>query len=103
MAKIKQNLCWAFAYNLVGIPLAAGALLPTLGVALTPSLSGALMGFSSLAVMGNSLTLQWDQGPKRPAAAAGGGKAAGTAAAPAAAGSESGDGLSQVVVVQEGA
>lgn len=58
--KIKQNLGWAFCYNLVGIPLAAGALLPSAGVALTPSLSGALMGFSSLAVMANSLLLQWD-------------------------------------------
>ncbi len=38
--KIKQNLWWAFGYNLVGIPLAAGALLPSMGVALTPSISG---------------------------------------------------------------
>lgn len=62
MSKIKQNLGWAFAYNLVGIPLAAGALLPSMGLALTPSVSGALMGMSSLAVMGNSLTLQWEGG-----------------------------------------
>lgn len=40
--------------------MAAGALLPTYGVALTPSISGALMGFSSLAVMANSLVLQWE-------------------------------------------
>ena len=39
--KIRQNLWWAFGYNLVGIPLAAGALLPSMGVALTPSVSGA--------------------------------------------------------------
>ena len=38
--KIRQNLWWAFGYNLVGIPLAAGALLPSMGIALTPSLSG---------------------------------------------------------------
>ena len=38
--KIRQNLWWAFGYNLVGIPLAAGALLPSMGVALTPSISG---------------------------------------------------------------
>jgi Cu2+-exporting ATPase len=58
LAKIQQNLGWAFCYNLVGIPLAAGALLPSHGLALTPSISGALMGFSSLAVMANSLLLQ---------------------------------------------
>lgn len=69
MSKIQQNLGWAFAYNLAGIPLAAGALLPRLGLALTPSAAGALMGLSSLAVMGNSLTLQWEGG-HRPAAGA---------------------------------
>lgn len=60
LSKIQQNLGWAFCYNLVGIPLAAGALLPKYGLALTPSVSGALMGFSSLAVMANSLVLQWE-------------------------------------------
>lgn len=60
LSKIQQNLGWAFCYNLVGIPLAAGALLPKYGLALTPSISGALMGFSSLAVMANSLVLQWE-------------------------------------------
>lgn len=58
MAKIRQNLAWAFGYNLIGVPVAAGALLPSLGIALTPSVSGALMGLSSLAVMGNSLLLR---------------------------------------------
>jgi Cu2+-exporting ATPase len=56
--KIQQNLVWAFAYNAFGIPLAAGALLPGLGLALTPSAAAALMGVSSLGVMLNSLALQ---------------------------------------------
>jgi len=56
-AKIQQNLGWAFGYNLIGIPLAAGALLPSFGVSLTPSAAAALMGLSSLGVMANSLTL----------------------------------------------
>jgi P-type Cu+ transporter len=56
--KIKQNLGWAFGYNLIGIPIAAGALLPAYGIALTPSVAGAIMGFSSLGVMGNSLLLK---------------------------------------------
>ena len=60
LAKIRQNLAWAFGYNLIGIPLAAGALLPHFGIALTPSISGALMGVSSLGVMGNSLLLQME-------------------------------------------
>lgn len=49
---------WAFGYNLISIPLAAGALLPSLGICLTPSISGALMGMSSVMVVGNSLLLQ---------------------------------------------
>lgn len=55
---IKQNMVWAFAYNAACIPLAAGALLPGLGIGLTPAVSGALMGLSSLTVMANSLLLQ---------------------------------------------
>lgn len=56
--KIKQNLAWALVYNLIGIPLAAGALLPQYGIALSPSVAGGIMAFSSLAVVGNSLLLR---------------------------------------------
>lgn len=58
LKKIKQNLWWAFMYNIVGLPLAAGALLPSTNIMLTPSIAGALMGISSLGVMTNSLLLQ---------------------------------------------
>lgn len=58
LQKIRENLTWAFGYNFFGVPVAAGALLPQFGIMLTPSMSGALMGLSSLAVMGNSLLLR---------------------------------------------
>lgn len=54
-AKIQQNLLWAVAYNLVGLPVAAGALLPLWGVSLTPAVAAACMAFSSIAVVVNSL------------------------------------------------
>ncbi|MFQ3617749.1 MAG: heavy metal translocating P-type ATPase [Cyanobacteriota bacterium] len=56
--KIRQNLFWAFAYNLLGIPVAAGVLLPTLGLVLSPSAAGALMALSSVSVITNSLLLR---------------------------------------------
>jgi Cu2+-exporting ATPase len=56
--KIRQNLFWAFAYNLLGIPVAAGVLLPTLGLVLSPSAAGALMALSSFSVITNSLLLR---------------------------------------------
>ncbi|MFQ4135374.1 heavy metal translocating P-type ATPase [Nodosilinea sp. PGN35] len=56
--KIRQNLAWAFAYNLVAIPLAAGVLLPTIGVSLSPAAAGGMMAFSSVAVVVNSLLLR---------------------------------------------
>lgn len=58
MQTIRQNMMWAFGYNAICLPLAAGALLPVHGISLTPAISGALMGCSSLAVMANSLFLQ---------------------------------------------
>jgi P-type Cu2+ transporter len=56
--KIQQNLGWAFGYNLLGIPLAAGILLPAWGIALSPAAAGALMAFSSVSVVTNSLLLR---------------------------------------------
>ena len=70
VAKVRQNLGWALGYNAVCVPLAAGALLPAKGLALTPAVSGALMGASSLAVMLNSLSLQLSKPPALPNAAA---------------------------------
>ncbi|MBD2678538.1 MULTISPECIES: cation-translocating P-type ATPase [Nostoc] len=56
--KIRQNLFWAFAYNTVGIPLAAGVLLPSIGFVLNPSGAAALMAFSSVSVVTNSILLR---------------------------------------------
>jgi Cu2+-exporting ATPase len=57
--KIRQNLAWAFTYNLVCIPLAAGVLLPGFGIALNPGFAGGFMAFSSVSVVVNSLLLRW--------------------------------------------
>jgi P-type Cu2+ transporter len=56
--KIRQNLFWAFVYNTVGIPLAAGVLFPSLGFVLNPSGAAALMAFSSVSVVTNSILLR---------------------------------------------
>jgi Cu2+-exporting ATPase len=58
VAKIRQNLAWAFAYNLIAIPAAAGVFLPYQGFALSPALAGGLMAFSSVTVVVNSLLLK---------------------------------------------
>ena len=56
--KIRQNLAWAFAYNLIALPLAAGCLLPVAGFSLSPAAAGGLMAFSSVTVVVNSLLLR---------------------------------------------
>jgi Cu2+-exporting ATPase len=60
MAKVKQNLVWAFGYNLVVLPIAAGVLLPGFGVVLSPPLAALLMAFSSITVVVNALLLGRD-------------------------------------------
>ncbi|MGB3492899.1 MAG: heavy metal translocating P-type ATPase [Elainellaceae cyanobacterium] len=56
--KIRQNLFWALAYNTLGIPIAAGALLPAFGFILNPAAAGGLMAFSSVSVVTNALLLR---------------------------------------------
>jgi len=58
MTKVRQNLAWAFGYNLIVLPIAAGALLPGFGVLLDPPLAALLMALSSITVVLNALLLQ---------------------------------------------
>ena len=55
---IRQNLFWAFAYNLAALPLAAGVLYPATGILLPPEAAAAAMALSSLSVVGNALRLK---------------------------------------------
>ena len=57
--KIRQNLFWAFVYNIIGIPVAAGLLYPLFSVILKPEFAGLAMAFSSVSVVSNSLLLKW--------------------------------------------
>ena len=58
MRNIRQNLFFAFVYNALGIPIAAGILYPFIGILLSPMIAGAAMAFSSLSVISNALRLR---------------------------------------------
>lgn len=59
VSTIKQNLFWAFIYNIIGIPIAAGILYPFTGFLLNPMIAGAAMALSSISVVSNSLRMKW--------------------------------------------
>jgi Cu+-exporting ATPase len=58
MANIRQNLFFAFVYNTLGVPVAAGVLYPTFGLLLSPMIASAAMTFSSVSVIVNALRLR---------------------------------------------
>jgi Cu+-exporting ATPase len=58
MRVIRQNLGWAFVYNIICIPVAAGVLYPFFGIRLTPTMAAAAMALSSVSVVANSLRLK---------------------------------------------
>ncbi|MDB6065947.1 MAG: copa5 [Pedosphaera sp.] len=58
MRNIRQNLLFAFVYNVIGVPVAAGVLYPAFGILLSPMIAGAAMSFSSVSVIGNALRLR---------------------------------------------
>jgi Cu+-exporting ATPase len=57
MANIRQNLVFAFIYNVAGVPIAAGVLYPIFGILLSPVIAAAAMSLSSVSVIGNALRL----------------------------------------------
>jgi Cu+-exporting ATPase len=58
MRNIRQNLFFAFAYNVAGVPIAAGVLYPALGILLSPVIAATAMALSSVSVVGNALRLR---------------------------------------------
>jgi Cu+-exporting ATPase len=58
MRNIRQNLLFAFIYNVIGVPIAAGALYPLFGLTLSPAISAAAMALSSVSVVANALRLR---------------------------------------------
>lgn len=58
MSNIRQNLFFAFYYNTIGVPIAAGVLYPAFGLLLNPMIAAAAMSFSSVSVIANSLRLR---------------------------------------------
>ena len=58
MRNIRQNLFFAFIYNVVGVPVAAGVLYPIFGIVLSPMIASAAMTFSSVSVIANALRLR---------------------------------------------
>ena len=61
MRNIRQNLFFAFVYNVAGVPIAAGILYPFVGLLLSPMIAAAAMSFSSVSVIGNALRLRRTQ------------------------------------------
>jgi P-type Cu+ transporter len=58
MRNIRENLIWAFVYNVLGVPVAAGVLYPVFGLLLSPMIASAAMSLSSVSVIANALRLR---------------------------------------------